>query len=253
MVSLKKYTLFIVASMLSGLVYAQPGVLTIEEKNKEADTAFLQWKKRTPHPEFSAHLRNLLTSEGIKYIVDESQMPFSKVLSDAELKSKVDEVATGFVKKFAKQGTQDKDLPELRKLIVEVIQPESVFQVPVDTLAPELESAYDTLITHLKMHKTPVNTTLQEWALRFLTSEAMLVALPFIDKAEFEGKSFNELSSEIKEGILRQTTTIVSQRFLNNLKPVQQKFKFILPRRIDEAIEGKILQFLRHKFAANHK
>jgi hypothetical protein len=232
------------------LVGAQPGVLTIEEKNKEADTAFLQWKKNAPHPEFSQHLRNLLTPEGIKYLVDESQMPFSKVLSDAELKAKVEEVAQGFIKKFTQQGALQKDLPELRKLITEIIKPESVFQVPVNTLEPELESAYDTLITHLQHHRTPVNTTLQEWALRFLTSEAISVALPFIEKAEIEGKSFNELSQEFKEDILRQTASIVAQRFMNNLRPVQQKFKFNLPRRTDEAIQGKLLQFLRQKFAS---
>ncbi len=252
MINLRRYMFFII-SIVPVLAYAQPGVLTIEEKNKEADTAFLEWKKRTPHPEFSEHLRNLLTPASIKYIVDESQMPFSRVLSDSELKTKADEVANGFIKKFAKAGAQDKDLIELRNLIVEVINPESVFQVPVDTLTPELETAYDTLITHLKEHKTPVGTTLQDWALRFLTSEAMLVALPFIEKAEYDKKSFNELPTDIKEGILRQTATIVSQRFMNNLKPVQQKFKFSLPSRTDEAIEGKILQFLRHKFAANHK
>jgi hypothetical protein len=229
---------------------AQPIVPTIEEKNKEADTAFLQWKKRTPHPEFSKHLRDLLTEEGIKYIVDASQMPFSKVLTDGELKKKVTEVAQEFIKKFEKQGAQKSDLGELSVLVTEVIQPESVFQVPIDTLDAILESAYDTLITHLKSHKTPVGTTLQEWALKFLTSESMIVALPFIDKAEIEGKSFNDLSSDQKEGILRQTAHIVAQRFMNNLRPVQQKFKFTVPARTEEAIEAKTLQFLRHKFSS---
>lgn len=231
-------------------VYAQPLVPTIEEKNKEADTAFLRWKKRTPHPKFSKHLRDLLTEDGIKYIVDVSQIPFSKVLTEQELKNKVTEVTQGFIKKFEKQGAQQSDIAELSLLVTEVIQPESVFQIPIDTLDPVLESAYDTLITHLKTHKTPIGTTLQEWSLKFLTSESMIVALPFIDKAEIEGKSFNDLSTEQQEGILQQTARIVAQRFMNNLRPVQQKFKFTIPARTEEAIEGKTLQFLRQKFSS---
>ena len=46
----------------------------------------------------------------------------------------------------------------------------------------------------LSGHTTPVNTTLQEWALRFLTSESMLIALPFIEAVDKDGRSFNQLT-----------------------------------------------------------
>ena len=224
---------------------------TIEEKNKEADTAFIEWKLKDPYSGLSPALREVLTPDAIRYIVDESQMPFNQVLDEDELHQKIVTVTGDFTKTFDPEGTLKLNKRELYSLVREIIKPEHVFQMRKrTTYLPD--RVYNSFLKVLKEYITPLDTTLEEWALRFLTSESIFVALPVIQAVDVNGKSFNQLTANEKSRELQPAIEVVAQRFLTNLRPVQEKFGIVLPGgRFDEAIKAKIGTFLQEKFISS--
>ena len=223
---------------------------TIEEKNIEADRAFIQWKVKDPFSGLSYELRQaLLNPDAITFLVDKAQMPFDRVLAEAELTHIIDSITNNFIIVFGKNRNIDKK--ELHVLLREVIRPEHVFQVTKEKPTFLLDKLYNKFMRRLKEYITPVGTTLQEWALRFLTSESIFVALPIIEAVDVNGKSFNQLTPNEKTNELQPAINIVAQRFLSNFWPVREKFNVVVPDRIDEAIKYKIEKFLREKFISN--
>ena len=64
----------------------------LEIKNKQADRAFIDWIVDSPSSSIPDELRKVLTPEARKFIVDESQLPFTEYLTKEQFKQKVDQV-----------------------------------------------------------------------------------------------------------------------------------------------------------------
>ena len=176
-------------------------------------------------------------------------MPFSATISEDQINSKVISVTEQFLKKFNPTGKVKVNRQELQALVKEVIAPEYVF-LDNKVTTNELDRSYNELLGILRVHKTRVGTTLEEWALRFLTSESIMVALPIIERLEMGGKVFNEMTPNEKKQALQPVVDVVALRFINNLRPVRDKFRFILPLHSDAAIKHKVSKFLNEKFLA---
>ena len=224
-----------------------PKVISVEDKNKEADTAYLEWLVKDQYSFLSPSLRKILNDKAIAYLINESSLSFNKYWDAKTLNEKIRTVAARFIKKFGLQGKIT--LSELQVLIRKLMAPERVFQADGPPLGG-LNRMYNSFMHVLSDHITPVNTTLEEWALRFLTSESMLIALPFIAAIDKNGRSFNEIDPHEKEKALEPVVEILTQRFLNNLQPVQQKYAIAMPGRMDEVIKNKLRRFLYEKFVS---
>ncbi len=239
---------FLLSSCLWGAAEQKIPMPTLEEKNKEADRAFIRWKLDAPRSTLTPALRGLLTPQAIAYLVEESQIHFHAVLSKKRLKSKVDSLTEQFIKNF--NPTNKKvDLRELRTLVRKLIAPEYLF-IADEKVTNKLDRTYNDLLRILKEQKTLVKTTLREWALRFLTSESITVALPIIERLERGGKVFNKMTPNEKRRALRPVVDVVVRRFMHNLRPVQEKFRFDLPLGTDAAVRHKVRKFLDEKFVA---
>ncbi len=237
---------FLLSSCLYGIAEQKIPVPTLEEKNKEADRAFIRWKLDAPGSTVSPVLHSLLTPQAIAYLVYESQICFHAVLSKKRLKGKVDSISKQFIKKF--NPTNKKvNLRELRTLVRKLIAPEFLF-LAGKSVTNKLDRTYNDLLRTLEEQKTLVGTTLREWALRFLTSESILVALPIIERLERAGKVFNKMTPNEKRRALRPVVDVVVRRFMHNLRPVREKFRFDLPLGTDAAVRHKVRQFLDKKF-----
>ncbi len=222
-------------------------VPTLEEKNKEADRAFIEWKISDPYSGLSLKLRQALTPDAIGYIVEEAEVPFTGVLNEDELEQHVATVTDNFIKTFDPEGRRELNRRELFALLKEVVEPQHVFQMKRKPTY-FLDKLYNSFLKVLQEHITPINTTLQEWALRFLTADSILVALPIIEAVDVDGKSFSQLTPQEKKLELQRAVDLITQRFLTNLAPVQEKFSIQVPGRMDEAIKYKITKFLQEKF-----
>ena len=99
-----------------------------------------------------------------------------------------------FLKKFDPQGKKKVNPREMTTLVSELVKPEWIFWVPESSLYPS-ERTYIDFMNMLNEELTPVTTTLKVWALRFLTSESLLIALPIVQSVSVEGKSFNQLTT----------------------------------------------------------
>ncbi len=222
-------------------------VPTIEEKNKEAEKAFIEWKVSDSYSGLSSQLREALTPDAIAYIVEEAEVPFTGVLNEDELEQHVAKVTDNFIKTFDPEGKGKLNRRELFALLKEVVEPQHVFQMK---LKPTyfLDKLYNSFLKVLQKHITPINTTLQEWALRFLTADSILVALPIIEAVDVDGKSFSQLTPQEKKRELQRAVNLVAQRFLTNLAAVQEKSGIAMPGRMDEALKYKIAKFLHEKF-----
>lgn len=139
------------------------------------------------------------------------------------------------------------DRAQLYELIEEMISPHSVFQARSNATDP-LEVAFATLMDTLREEKTRVGTDLEEWALKFLTADSLILAIQVMEKFKVQGKSFFELSGKNKKLVLRAAADLILNRFSSNLRAVQEKFRFSLPTRIDEALREKVLEFLQGTF-----
>ena len=225
-------------------------VPTIEEKNIQADRAYVRSIVSDRYSKVSPNLKTVLTPAAINFIVKEAQMPFKKVLDARELDKKIHQVTVKFLKKFDPENKKNINKRELYVVLRNIIKPEHVFQIaPQSQYLPD--KIYNQFLETLDEYITPVNTTLQEWALRFLTSESILVALPVIKALEVDGKSFNQLTPIEKKRALQPVIAIVTERFLRNFSPVQKKFQIQVPGRIDEAIKYKVSKFLSEKFISS--
>lgn len=225
----------------------QAAVVSIEEKNKQADKAYLKWLVRDNSSFLSPSLRIVLNEKAITYLVNESVLPFGVYWDPLAINEKIQRAAFGFKRKFDPRGKIPLD--ELDLLIRKLITPERVFQARAHAKS-RLEGLYSHFMSSLAEHVTPVNTTLEEWALRFLTSESMLIALPLVEAVDKKGLSFNQLTPQEKQQQLEPVVDILAQRFLNNLEPVQEKFSILMPGRIDEVIKNKLRSFLYKKFVS---
>ena len=75
-------------------------VVSVEDKNKEADTAYLEWLRGDPSSFLSPALRKVLNDKAITYLVDESRLPFNKYWDENVLNQKIQLVMQEFMKKF---------------------------------------------------------------------------------------------------------------------------------------------------------
>ena len=75
-------------------------LVSLEDKNKQADRAFITWKLDTFHSPISPELRKILIPEAREFLVNQSQLPFTEYLGKDQLKQKVRQVSKDFAEKF---------------------------------------------------------------------------------------------------------------------------------------------------------
>ncbi len=249
---MKRYLISLSLCIVSIALYAPPEpkkapLRTLQEKNKAADKAFITWRLNARGSTVSTDLRTLLTEEPINYLVEESQLPFTKYMSNKELKTKVRAVMGEFRKKYNHKDVMKTKQWELEELITEIIMPEYQFQVNPNTF-DSVDKTYNELLEGLSHYRTKAGTFLHMWALRFLTSESQLVALSVIERETKDGKPYNELSDSEKGRILTSAGDLITQRFMNNLEPDRSKFGFRVPPHATMAVKKRVDLFLREKF-----
>ncbi|MBA3752433.1 hypothetical protein H0X06_06650 [Candidatus Dependentiae bacterium] len=227
----------------------QVAVETIEARNKVADRAFLEWRVRSPHSSISAALRELLTPDLSSYLIQESALSFGTYISPKQLNEKAVSVMNNFLKKIGPDAAKKVKKGELRKLINELIKPEYVFELDEQSTY-RLDRIYNEMLERLAERRTPVGTTLKEWALRFLVAESVIIALSVVERIEIGNKQFNLLTPRDQEKALEAAVGLVANRFITNLETVRKTYQVVLPDRIDDAIRYKIRLFLSEKFVA---
>ncbi len=211
-----------------------------------ANRAFLDWKVHAENSPVSPALKTLLTPDAIAYVVDECVKAFSRPLSEDEIKQKRDEIVSSFLAKYNPQHLTI-DSQELSDLLLKIGLPKLIFLPNPDSKNP-FEESYADLINRLDNFATPGGSTLGKWALHYLRSESILVALNIIEHTTFEGLNFNLLYPNQQKEVLEPVITIVTTRFLGNLREAQKKYKFELPFGYEEAVKSKIRSFLDQKF-----
>ena len=173
-------------------------------------------------------------------------MPFTDELNREELRKKIEDITTKFIQKFDAKKVLNRR--ELHTILRQIIQPEHVFQVRKSTYS--LDREYNAFMKELSHSITPISTNLQQWALRFLTSESLILALPILDATDVDGKSFNQLTPEQKKKALEPVVAVIMKRFFTNLRAAKKRYKLAIPGNIDAAVRYKISRFLQEKFIA---
>lgn len=222
-------------------------LMSLEDQNKEADRAFIAWKLDTPHSAVSPELRKVLTPEAREFLVNESQLTFAEYLNKEQLKQKVRQLSKDFTEKFKIAQYPWADKRELQKLIEAIVSPEYEFQIDPTALDP-LDKTYNELFQTLSLYKTPSGTFLNEWALRFLTSESVFIALSILRRETIGGKLFNDLSDAEQVHLLSFLGEVITRRFMNNLQAVQKAYGFTEPSNAEMAVKKRVSQFLLEKF-----
>lgn len=220
-----------------------------ERQSKQAHTAYLQWKINDPHTTLDPHIIKILTKPAQQFLINNTVLSFAHPLSEQSLDDKVQNVVKTFLKKFDPQGKKKVNPREMTTLVSELVKPEWIFWVPESSLYPS-ERTYIDFMNMLNEELTPVTTTLKVWALRFLTSESLLIALPIVQSVSVEGKSFNQLTTVEQKKALIPAIDIVTERFLSNMRALRQKYNLPFSGLVDEAIKEKITRFLHYKFVA---
>ncbi len=215
---------------------------TLDEK-KESDKAFLEWKIRDPYSSLSKALKKALTSDAIGSIVDQAQIDGD--LNEQEVQEKILSLADSFSEEFGEHIRKQ----EVYTLLKQIILPPRIFERMKDPELPQ-DVLYADFLKVLRGQITPIDTTLEEWALRFLTSESILIALPIIEAIDVGGRSFSTLTPNEQKRELESVIDVVTQRFLTNLEAVQQKFTIPFPGRMDEVLRNKISHFFYEKFVS---
>lgn len=223
--------------------------ISLAEKNKQADRAFLDWLIDTPGSHVSPELQAFLNHDRREFIINETQLPFTEYLSKEQLKEKVKEI-----RKTLEEGYAAKPMPwpikrALQKHIMEVLAPEYVFQKDSQQSFDLLDKNYNELLETLSQYATPEKTSLYEWALSFLTSESQYIALAVLRRETIRGKSYNELSDVEQMHLLALAAEIITRRFMNRLQAAQQKYHFKEPPFVEMAVKKRINQFLFEKFS----
>lgn len=219
---------------------------TLEEENKKADKAFLEWKLSS-FKTLSPTIRNSLNSSNQNFLINQSSMPFGKHPSQKQLDAKVSAVLQDFLKQIGPEAAQKIDKRQLKAIIAELIKPEFVFESTTQS-SSRLDKIYNALMQTLSQRLTPVGTTLKQWALRFLVAQSVFIALEAIERISFQGKSFAQLTPKGQEQLLEPVVTLITDRFMKNLETVKHQYQLVLPDRIDDAIEYKVRLFLSEKF-----
>jgi hypothetical protein len=93
--------------------------------------------------------------------------------------------------------------------------------------AAQQSQAYKQLLSTLEKHKTPVGTTLADWALRFLTVDALLLA-----QAE---------PTTPTDDLAR----VIVEQFIDNLVSLQRRFNFEVPVDLSSLLFEKERVFLQ--------
>ncbi len=237
---MKRLVIFISCTLSAAVDHKAP-LVSLAVRNKEADTAFINW--RVAHTKLSPELKALFTQDARAYLVEQAQLPLDKVLPKKDLQKKVREVSQAFIKKFPRKV----NIHDLDRVIKEVIVPEYVFHRDPQA-RDKADKTYNELLKTLSGYRTKPGTWLDIWALRYLTSEAQFVALSIIERETRNGKVFSELETPQKLKIIASAAEIVTRQFMNNLALVRKQFGFTVPPFADMAVKKRVKSFLREKF-----
>ena len=219
-------------------------LVSLEKKNKEADSAYLNWRLHASYSTILAPLIAILDDKARAFIIEESQLPLDRLLSRSELQDKVSKVIEEFTKRYKVEDTYKQTLEEL---VTDIIIPEYLLQED-PSLTEESDQAYNKLLRNLARYKMYSGKTLHIWALRFLTSESQFVALNVIEKYTRQGKKFNALDSKERQDILDTVSDVVTRRFMTNLDVVRQEYGFSVPPHLNMAVKERLNLFLSKKF-----
>lgn len=232
---------------LVSFLFAQDST-NIKEKNITADKMFLNWKVKNDS-KFPEDLKVLINvPEKLEFLAQESQVNFDKDISEEEVKIKIDKVIKNFLNKFEKSSPLNYVILDLKRLLKALIMPEIEVFVSSKSQKSKDEEIYNDFMKTLSHYLTPIGTTLKDWALRFFTSETILIGLPMIEKFEVDNKGFSDLTKEQKKQIFTDISLIITRQFMNNLNFVKNKYRFEIPDRISSIIQDKITSFLSKKF-----
>ena len=218
--------------------------MSLDDRNKQADTAFLYWQIYSPQSPIEPSLRKNVTPELITFIVNESKLPLDRYIPKSLLQKKAQGVAGKTLSVFFPDNPPFKKR-DLEQLVSLVILPEYELQIDGSS---EADESYNRLLRLLGQYKTPAGTRLSVWALKFLTSEAQFVALEIIQGDSYKGVYFNDLSIRDKQLLLETVAEVVTRRFMENLLPVQKKLTFEMPLHLRNAIKRRLITFLHEKF-----
>ncbi len=239
---MKRLMVVISFSLGAGVTHKAP-LISLAERNKQADMAFIAWRVTAPYAEITPELKTLLTPEARTYLVEQAQLPLDRILPKSELQAKVQEVSTNVMTKYPTKIARH----DLDKIIKEVIVPEYVFHRD-PRARDKADKAYNELIKTLSGYRTKPGTWLDIWALRYLTSEAQFVALSVIEKETFNGKSYNQLAAPEQLKIIESAAELVTRQFMSNLEVTRKKYGFTLPPHTNVAVKKRVISFLREKF-----
>lgn len=213
----------------------------VKQRNIKADKEYLNWLLKSDDSNLAQNIKNILNSdEKIIYIANESQVPFSINIHQEDIDQQVNYLTKKFLKKY-QINLGKEDLDKFKEIIRKVIQPEFIFLLSSN-------EKLDKLLIDLSKILTPVGTTLQDWVIRFLTSDSLLIAIPMIEKIEINNKRFKDLDNIEKEKLLIKISELINKQFVDNLKAIQKKFDFDIDLKVFDVIESRMLKFLKSKF-----
>lgn len=219
---------------------------TLEEENKQADKAFLEWKLEDPQA-LDPAIKKVLTPSYSDFLVNQASLPFGVHPGQKKIDARVASVVEDFVQKIGPDAAKKIPLWELKTLVTELIKPEYIFEQDRNTRY-RLDKLYNEMMETLAQRRTPAGTTLKEWALRFLIAESVIIALSALKRVTLNHKKFTQLTPRDQETLLEPVVNLVANRFIRNLEAVKDQYKLLLPDRIDDAIKYKIRLFLQAKF-----
>ncbi len=247
---MKRFLYLVLTCLLLPLEGAKKApYISLEDKNKQADKAFIDWVVDTPGSYLSEDLGKILTPIARDFLVNESQLPFTEYLNKEQLEQKVKQVRKEFEKRYLPSTAPKMHKSELQKLIKEIIIPRYEFQInPEETFDP-LDKYYNELLQTLSLYSTGVGTTLKDWALSFLTSESQFVALSILRRETVGGKFYNNLNDIEQLHLLTLAGEVITRRFIQNLQAVKTKYHFEEPPFLEVALKKRINQFLFEKFS----
>lgn len=205
--------------------YSQEPIESLQEKNIQSDIDFLA----SNYTGISPTLKALITKpEILAELAQESQVLLTQDIPDSELEQKAQDTAQKISRKFTISNQYQK---ELSQLLLRTIKPE-IAAFNRDIPNAQYNQLYKNFMSLLETKKTPAGTTLKDWALRFLTSQAVSTALSILEKQEN----------------ISTLTKLMTERFMTNLTALQDKFSLTLPDNLDKALEERLAYFFKEKF-----
>ncbi|MBA3953862.1 hypothetical protein H0X48_00880 [Candidatus Dependentiae bacterium] len=110
---------------------------------------------------------------------------------------------------------------------------------------PSSNARYDQLLSALKNYKTRLGSDLSVWAQRFLSVNALIIALGAVDKTDIEETNKSGVSNKLDEDELSSLAELIAHEFVINLRGLQAQFKFEIPEGIEQIITQKELIILK--------